>query len=299
MNPNSTAYHPVGFQLLTALLQLPHIDVEKEIERRTAGALTAADKDSLRKRLSSARYWLDHLASEDDRIELQQQVPDSVYELSESQRAFLNLLGSRFPTGRGTEDEYQRFIFDTARLTPIDQKSAFQAIYRALLDKPQGPKGGALLSYLDADFLIDRFSGIAYSVDGFWEETCVTKDACEAWLSGHEGSIQCIEYALLLNAVIPPERSPDSDSLMQGKSVLEIYAKLDDGKEHRIRVLLSELEAKGRDLPQEAERLQTRGQEYIGYLSQKLRLRIAQRGKVETSQEDPDPSRRFPPAHRD
>ncbi|MCG6861343.1 MAG: lysine--tRNA ligase, partial [Chromatiaceae bacterium] len=285
VDSQSTAYHPVGFQLLTALLQLPHIDIEKEIERRSTGALSMADKESLRKRLRSAQYWLENFASDDDRIELQTEVPDSVCRLSESQRAFLNLMGGRFPAKQVTEDEYQRFIFDMARLTPLDQKSAFQAIYRALLDKHQGPKGGALLSYLDAGFLVDRFSEITYSIDKFWDETGVSKDTCEAWISEHEKSIMEISFAFFINAVTPSGHPPDADELMRGKGVVELYVKLADGKEHTIRVLLTDFAGADLDLSQEADNLQSYGGDFIQDLSEKFRLTVDEKAPVQITQE--------------
>ncbi|CAD7847128.1 MAG: Lysyl-tRNA synthetase (class I) (EC 6.1.1.6) [Olavius algarvensis Gamma 1 endosymbiont] len=283
--PRSTAYHPVGFQLLTALLQLPHIDIEKEIERRSAGQPSAADRDGLRKRLRSARYWLENFAAEEDRLVLQREVPDSVARLRASQRAFLRLLGSRFPTEQVTEDEYQRFLFDTARLTPIDHKSAFQALYRALFDKDQGPKGGALLSYLDAGFLSERFAEITYSVDEFWRETGVTPDSCEAWIAEQESSLSQLEFALFLNTPAPGGHSPD-----QGRGVVEIYARLDNDREHTIRVLATDFVAEGADPAGEAERLEAYGRGFIRDLSGKFRLNLTARAPIRITREHLDAS---------
>lgn len=285
VSPLSTAYHPVGFQLLTALLQLPHIDLEKEIERRTDANLSEADKESLHKRLRSARYWLQNFASEEDRIELQMEVPDSVHRLSESQRAFLRLLGSRFPTSQVTEDQYQRFIFDMARLTPIDQKSAFQAIYCALLDRHQGPKGGALLSYLDRDFLVKRFSEISYSVDTFWSETGVTQDFCEDWIAERKKSISQTAFSLFINALVPGDAPRDSEKCVRGKGVVELYVKLGDGKEHTIRVLFTDFEGEGLDLQNEGEYLESYGRDFIKDLSDKFGLSIDERASVRISRE--------------
>jgi len=289
VDPQATVYHPVSFQLLTALLQLPHIDIEREIERRSTTSPSMLDKDSLHKRLRSARYWLEHFACEEDRLVLQPRVPDSVYRLSESQRAFLNLLGSRFPRDRITEDEYQSFIFDMARLTPINYKFAFQALYRVLFDKDQGPKGGALLSYLDTDFLIRRFLEVSYSIDGFWYETGVTLDLCEVWIFEHRQSICGMEFALLVNALVSTEPAPDSDRCLRGRSIVEIYAKLDNGKEHTIRVLSIDFAGEGFDLAQEAERLEEYGRGFIQDLSERLRLSFKERAPIRITMEHPSP----------
>lgn len=285
VDPQATAYHAVGFQLFTALLQLPHIDIEQEIERRSATSPSRIDKGSLHKRLRSARYWLEHFAAEEDRLELQLEVPDSVDRLRESQRAFLRLLGSRLPTDQVTEDEYQRLIFDMARLTPIDHKSAFQAIYRALLDKDQGPKGGALLSYLSADFLLERFSNIPYSIDKFWNETGVTLDFCEAWISEHEQSLSGMEFALFINVVMSPEPAPDSGRFLRGRGVIEVYTRLDDGREHMLRVSSIDFEGEKVDLAQEAERLEGHGKDFMQDLSDKFRLSFEERAPIHITEE--------------
>jgi lysyl-tRNA synthetase class 1 len=294
VSPESTAYHPVGFQLLTALLQLPHIDIETEVERRTSGPLTEADRQSLRKRIASARYWLSSFAKADDRVELQMKLPDSVAKLSESQRAFLHSLGLRFPGDTLSEEEYQRFIFDTARLTPIEQRFAFQAMYRALLDKHQGPKGGALLSYLDREFLIRRFSEINYSRDAFWSETGVTQKDCESWITKHQHEIEEISVSFLVNALVPTEHSPDYGKYLRGKGVIEIRVKLTNSKEHMIRVLFTEFESEDLNLMDETKYLESYGSDFITHLKAKFGLQIEQVPDSVVSKEYTDAAIRFP-----
>jgi len=285
VTPHSTAYHPVGFQLLTALLQLPHIDLEQEIARRSGPPPSAADQDALHKRLRSARYWLEHFAAEEDRLVLQPQIPDSVARLSAAQRAFLRLLGNRLPTGPATEEDYQRFLFDTARLTPIDHKPAFQALYRALFDQDQGPKGGALLSYLEPDFLLRRFSETTYSRDEFWRETGITPEICITWIAERKTSISGLELALFINTLTPAGPSPDLDRPLRGRGVLELRAKLDNGREHILRVLATDFAGEGRDPAREAERLEAYAGNFTRDLAEGFHLHATTRAPLQTTQE--------------
>ncbi len=259
----STAYHPVGLQLLIALLQLPHIDVEYEIGKRTAGGLTPQDKDILQKRLSAARYWLDNYASEEDRMELQASLPASATTLSDSQRAFLRLLGEHFPNEQLGEDAYQKLIFDTARLTPVSQKDAFAAIYRVLLDKEQGPRGGALLAYLDREFLIKRFSDISFSRDAFWNESGITGDQCKDWFEQHKGQIVGAKAEYVINALIPTQESPDFQRYLRGKGVIGISVTLTNEKVHLLRVLVSEFESEELDLEAATDYLEAAGNDLL------------------------------------
>lgn len=262
VNPASTAYHPIGFQLLTALLQLPHIDVEYEIEKRMGRVLTRQDKENLRERLAAAKYWLDNYASEDDRIELQASLPASATELNHSQRAFLHLLGERLAHDQRSEEEYQKLIFNVARLTPISQKNAFAAIYRVLLDKTHGPKGGALLAYLDREFLVQRFSEMSFSRDAFWDESGITTKECEEWFKKHKGQIVSAQASYGLNVLIPTRESPDFQKYLRGKGVAEINITLEDEKVYMLRVLLSGFEGEEIDLETKAACLEAYGKNF-------------------------------------
>ncbi len=263
VNPASTAYHPIGFQLLIALLQLPHIDVEYEIEKRMGGILTQQDKENLRKRLAAAKYWLDNYASEADRIELQANLPASAAELSHTQRAFLHLLGEQLPHEQWRDEEYQKLIFNIARLTPISQKDAFTAIYQVLLDKAHGPKGGALLAYLDREFLVQRFSEMSFSRDAFWRESGITAQECKEWVKKHKEKIIRAQASYVLNAVIPTQELPDSQQHIKGKGAAEISITLMDEKVYMLRVLFNDFEGEGSDLEAEAAYLEACGKEFF------------------------------------
>ncbi len=223
-----TAYHPVGFQLLTALLQLPHLDVQQEIEKRIAGGLSAEDRAILQRRLTAARYWLDTYASEADRVVLQESLPASADTLTATQKAFLKLLGERFPEQALSDDEYQTFVFDTARLTPLGQKEAFAAIYRVILDQDKGPKAGSLFAFLDRAFLVKRFGEIRFGHRAFWQETGLDTAEASVWLGSHP-PVSCTAVTAL-----------DQDT-SPALGVVELTVRLEDGKTHRLRVLLQDV----------------------------------------------------------
>ncbi|MGH8549797.1 MAG: lysine--tRNA ligase, partial [Methylococcales bacterium] len=296
VDPASSACHPVGFQLLIALLQLPHIEVEYEIGKRTAGGLTQQDKENLKKRLSAAKYWLDHYASEADRIELQASLPASATALSDSQRAFLHLLGERFPDGQLGEEEYQKFIFDITRLTPINQKNAFAAIYLVLFDKEHGPKGGALFAYLDRAFLVQRFSEINFSRDAFWNESGITGEECKDWFRKNKGQIAGTNAKYLVNTLIPTKESPDFHRYIRGKGVIEMNVMLSDKKVQLLRVLFSDFEGEEIDLKSEADYLEAYGNDLLEEIETIAKIEIGLNGKPIIYKEYTGKAIRFPPS---
>lgn len=151
-------FTPISFQLLISLLQLPHISIDKEISKRLGKELTEQDRLHLEKRVKSARYWLDHFASDEDIFELQDVLPSSWVDLSEAQKLFLHKLLLSIDDVNWVEEDLQNHIFEVARRTPVPPKLAFSSIYKVFLNKESGPKAGALLSFLEKQFVRDRLN---------------------------------------------------------------------------------------------------------------------------------------------
>jgi lysyl-tRNA synthetase class 1 len=121
---------------------MPHVDLAAEMEKRKGAPLTAVEKRHLEARVKAARYWLDRIAGEDEKVHLQETLPARAAELSQTQRAFLNKLAAAVIEAEWREDVLQACVFDTARRTPIAQAAAFQAVSRVPRQAP-GPAGGA------------------------------------------------------------------------------------------------------------------------------------------------------------
>ena len=63
------------FQLVTALIQMPHLDVVKELEKRKGAPFTDLDRRHLDLRIRAARYWLENYATEEEKTRLQETLP--------------------------------------------------------------------------------------------------------------------------------------------------------------------------------------------------------------------------------
>lgn len=161
-------YYAPNLQLLQALVQLPHIDVVSELSRRKDGALTELELNHLKQRIKSVNYWLTHYAKEEEKIQLQTQLPKKANQLNAVQKAFLRHLGEALKTVDWQGDTIQSCIFTVARTTPLDQPLAFQAIYTALFARDAGPRAGALFEFLDRDFIVQRFAQLDYDEEAFY-----------------------------------------------------------------------------------------------------------------------------------
>jgi len=218
------AYYDVSFPLILALLQLPHLlSIEAEVEKRKGAPLTEVELAHLRRRIKSAKLWLEHYATEDERIALQDTLPPSAHQLSIPQRAFLHRLAAALETAPTDEEALQGLVFHVARLTPIEQPKAFQAIYQVLLARDSGPKAGNLLAFLDRALVTTRFRELPYSEPELWRETAIADSELEAWVVQHREQILTVKL----------DRLTETTS-----TVLECTITLKDDKAHvkRLRV---------------------------------------------------------------
>ena len=213
------------FQLVAALTQMPHLDAEKELEKRKGSPFTELEKKHLALRIRAARYWVEHYATEEEKTRLQETLPARAQELSATQRAFLQTLATLLPNTQWEGNALQVCVFNAARLTPIDQPSAFKAIYRVLLDRDNGPKAGNFLSFLDRDFVIKRCSELTADKLQFWKESGIKDEVFEQWLAKEKPNIQTLSAR---------------QENQEGVGVIEFLAKLADGKTYCKRVLFEQ-----------------------------------------------------------
>jgi lysyl-tRNA synthetase class 1 len=215
------------FQLVAALTQMPHLDPVKELEKRKGSPFTPLERKHLERRIRAARYWVERYATEEEKTRLQDTLPARAQELSATQRAFLQILARELSQAKWEGDALQVCIFNSARLTPIDQPSAFKAIYRVLLDRENGPKAGNFLSFFDRDFVVRRFLELPLDKLQFWKETGVEAEAFKQWLAKEKPNITALSAVL---------------DFISSVGVLEFLATFSDGKTHCRRVLFDHME---------------------------------------------------------
>ncbi len=221
-------YWAADFQLVTALTQMPHLDVVRELEKRKGAPFTALERRHLELRIRAAHYWVEHYATEEEKTRLQESLPARAQDLSATQRAFLHILAGLLPQAQWEGDALQICIFNAVRLTPIDQPGAFKAIYRVLLDRENGPKAGNFFSFLDRDFVVRRCLELPVDKLKFWQETGMNEEAFAQWLVKEKPNI------IALSAKLEHE---------DGTGIIEFFATMADGKTHCKRVLFEHLKS--------------------------------------------------------
>ncbi len=189
-------YSVANFQLISALVQMPHLDPVAEIQKRLGRPLTEIERRHLDRRIESAKVWVERYAGEEEKTRLQETLPARAQELTAGQRGFLQALATVLPETPWEDDALQAKIFEVARLTPIDQPVAFKAIYRVLLDREAGPKAGNLLAFLDPKFVISRFQELPVERADVWRSTAVSQEDLEKWMTQNKEKIADVAYAM-------------------------------------------------------------------------------------------------------
>jgi lysyl-tRNA synthetase class 1 len=190
---HSNAKYLADFDLVLTLVQMPHIDLYAEIVKRAGRPLTLDEEAILEQRIRSARTWLENYAKREEKLIIHDTLPEIAQTLTNAQRAFLHLLADNLKSTPRDADATQAAIFDAARLTPIPQRDAFVAIYRALLGRDSGPKAGNLLAYLEPDFLQRRLRELPYDEGAYHQETAITPEAYNQFLQKEQPNIATVE----------------------------------------------------------------------------------------------------------
>jgi lysyl-tRNA synthetase class 1 len=155
--PPSERFLP-RFSQLVFIIQIPRLDVYQEVERMKGASLTDADKEEIDLRVQYAKKWLETYAPERYRYHLQDSLPESVSELSDTQKLFLKDLAGKLSVLDKWEGEVlhgtaHEIIKGNEAYQP---KVCFPAIYRLFLGKDYGPQAGWFLSALKKDFVMKR-----------------------------------------------------------------------------------------------------------------------------------------------
>jgi lysyl-tRNA synthetase, class I len=153
-------FQPFDFSTLISLLQLPHLDIQQEIIRRSPPDFSERDRRMAEERIRVGRKWLEDYADPEEKLELYlDRLPETINQLTETQIHYLEKLIPALEALTEWDGETLQttlFAISKDESIGITQPIAFQALYRCFMGKDRGPKAGALLSYLDRAMVIQR-----------------------------------------------------------------------------------------------------------------------------------------------
>jgi lysyl-tRNA synthetase class 1 len=147
------------FSQVAFIVQMPHMNLEGEMERLKGSALTDADKKEIAIRAACAKFWLLKYAAEEFKFTLQSTLPESVSDFSSEQKTALRKIHEYVQSNETLLGEnLHTTLHEIRKESGLDAKTFFGAIYQSFLAKDSGPKAGWFLSVLDRAFLLKRLA---------------------------------------------------------------------------------------------------------------------------------------------
>jgi lysyl-tRNA synthetase class 1 len=149
------------FSQVAYLVQMPHVDIEKEIEKLENIILTDDDKEELELRKKYAKIWLDTCAPEDYKFEIQEKMPERVKEFTSEQKAALAKV-LEFVKSRDILEgqDLHTNLHEIRKASGLEAKQFFAPLYISFLNKDNGPKAGWFFSVLDKKFIEKRLEDV-------------------------------------------------------------------------------------------------------------------------------------------
>ncbi|MCO6460082.1 MAG: lysine--tRNA ligase [Saprospiraceae bacterium] len=209
----SENYHIPSFSLIKNLVQMPHIDIYAAARELKGDGLTELEGYRLGSRIRSAKFWLEHFATDEDKFTIQHELTEEILEKLEPEHyGLIQQFRQDLHHIEWTETNIQQQIFDSSRMVPITPKSSFKAMYLIFLNKDRGPQVGNLLYYLGRETVLNRLESIQFSEPPVWKACSVTlaelndfgNEHKEKIVSAHyrykaERQVSCIEFIFELN----------------------------------------------------------------------------------------------------
>ncbi len=145
------------FSQVAFAVQMPHLDLEREMEKLKGAPLDDADRAELAERAAYARTWLDAHAPERFVFKLQEAMPEAARGLDPAQKKALGAIaGALEERGALEGDAFHSLLHEVKGEQGIEPGALFAAVYFAFLGKPYGPKAGWFLSVLPREFVLKR-----------------------------------------------------------------------------------------------------------------------------------------------
>ncbi|SBW29046.1 lysyl-tRNA synthetase [Candidatus Protofrankia californiensis] len=282
-------YYAPPFDLVASLVQLPHISVEQQVERLKGRPLDPRELEHLTRRVESARYWLEHFAAPEEHLELKTALPPEAGLLRPTQIAFLHLVGQSLQSSPWEPDIIQATLFDAARMTPLKQRDAFEAVYTVFFGRASGPRAGNLLAFLDKEFVIGRLAELSLDEGAFWRETALDYSEVEKWLEESAPKATSV-FANLVFRATEDTFLADDVLYVRAAGGIELTVTQEDGKRHLRRVGFAAGEGIGNDLATERSLFESQATELLRELGTRIGRDIAVTGPVVSS----SPSSREP-----
>ena len=157
-----------SYRFLTVAYQIAGSDLEKvfeilkknsqlpmDMEGKNFAEIDANDIERFKRRLNQVKNWLELYAPEFVKFQVQKKLPR--VEISDVQKEFLLKVSDLLEKGEYNPEEFHDAMYLIIHDLDMKPQKAFQAIYKVITGKKQGPRAASFVLSLDKDLVIRRF----------------------------------------------------------------------------------------------------------------------------------------------
>jgi lysyl-tRNA synthetase class 1 len=138
------------FDILKRNSQLP-----EDMESKSWNEIDDKDLNRFLTRINHVRNWLELYAPNFVKFEVQKEIPK--VQLTNPQSEFLLKVADLLEKADFTPEELHEEMYTILNEQDMKPNKAFQAIYKTIIGKKQGPRAASFILSLDKDFVINRF----------------------------------------------------------------------------------------------------------------------------------------------
>ncbi len=132
----------IRFSVLSQWVQMPNMEAEIK-------------KEGLEEWAKYAKVWVERFAPEDQKFEIQKELPKETSSLSDKQKELLRKT-VEFVSASKDPADLQTKIYDLGKELGLSSGETFEAFYKVFIGKNHGPKLAWFLLSLDEKFVADR-----------------------------------------------------------------------------------------------------------------------------------------------
>jgi lysyl-tRNA synthetase class 1 len=138
------------FNILKRNSQLP-----EELTNTSWDETSELVKSRLESRMNQVKNWLKLYAPDFVKFQVQKELPE--VEINDKQSVFLLKVAEILEEKDYTSEELHDEMYHILKELGLKPQKAFQAIYKVIIGKKQGPRAASFVLSLDKDFVIRRF----------------------------------------------------------------------------------------------------------------------------------------------
>ena len=165
--PKSIPFQP-SYRFLTVAYQIAGSNLEKvfeilkknsqlpeDMKGKNFAEIDANDIERFKRRINQVKNWLELYAPEFVKFQVQKKLPR--VEISDVQKEFLFKVSDLLEKGEYNPEEFHDAMYLIIHDLDMKPQKAFQAIYKVITGKKQGPRAASFVLSLDKDLVIRRF----------------------------------------------------------------------------------------------------------------------------------------------